>query len=453
VKWIVGAAAAVYAAGFSALSIQRDRAFETGRFDLGNMVQAVWATAHGHPLRVTDLQGEQVSRLGAHVDPILVLFAPLWWIWPSAHMLLTAQAIAIALGALPVFWLARKHLGSERAAACFAFAYLLLPAVEWLTLNEFHPVALACPLLLYAFWFLDEDRLGWFAVFAVLAATTKEEVALAVAGLGVWYALAKRRRLEGASIFALAVAWSAIAIGVVIPHFNHGASSFYARYGEVGGSPRGLLHTALHHPGRLASMTFSHRGLDYVAQLGLPLALLFLAAPIVLVAAVPDLALNLLSSTRTQTSIHHHYTAAIIPALVVGSVLGAARIRRRPTIVAAVALVAAALGNVFLGALSQFGSTHVTRHDRIAARALRLIPGDAVVTATNSLGAHLSARRRFLSFPIRDDATWIAVDQTKPGYLDRNDAAATARALAALRRDPRWRLVFRDDSVFVFRRR
>ena len=47
------------------------------------MVQAVWSTAHGHPLRMTDLHGEQISRLAAHVDPILVLFAPLWWLWPS----------------------------------------------------------------------------------------------------------------------------------------------------------------------------------------------------------------------------------------------------------------------------------------------------------------------------------------------------------------------------------
>src|SRR5207248_2588937 len=192
----------------------------------------------GHPLRITDLQGEQISRLGAHVDPILVLFAPLWWIWPSSHMLLTAQAIAIALGALPIFWLARKRLGSERAAACFALAYLLLPAVEWLTLNEFHPVALACPLLLYAFWFLDDDRLGWFAIFAVLAAMTKEEIALAVAGFGIWYALAKGRRLAGAAIAALGIGWAAIAIGVVIPHFNHGAPSFYARYRAVGGPSR-----------------------------------------------------------------------------------------------------------------------------------------------------------------------------------------------------------------------
>ena len=95
----------------------RHRAFETGRFDLGNMVQAVWFTAHGHPLRVTNLRGEQVLRLGAHLDPVLMLFAPLWWIWPSPDLLLVAQSTALALGALPVYWLARKHLGSRRAGS------------------------------------------------------------------------------------------------------------------------------------------------------------------------------------------------------------------------------------------------------------------------------------------------------------------------------------------------
>src|SRR5213596_2252863 len=128
---LLWAAMAAYAAGFAALSALRHDAFVTGRFDLGNMVQAVWSTAHGHPLRVTGLHGKQISRLAAHVDPILVLFAPLWRIWPSPDMLLVAQAVAVAAGAFPVFALARKHLSSERAALGFAFVYLLLPAVEW----------------------------------------------------------------------------------------------------------------------------------------------------------------------------------------------------------------------------------------------------------------------------------------------------------------------------------
>jgi hypothetical protein len=74
------------------------------------------------------------------------------------------------------------------------------------------------------------------------------------------------------------------------------------------------------------------------------------------------------------------------------------------------------------------------------------------VSATNSLGAHLSARRRFLSFPYIEDAAWIAVDETQPGYADRVAPLPTAAQIAWLRRNPAWRLVFEQDGVLVFRR-
>jgi uncharacterized membrane protein len=100
-------------------------------------------------------------------------------------MLLVLQDAAMALGALPVFLLARKHLRSERAGVAFALVYLLYPATTWTALNEFHPVALATPLLLAAIWALDEHRLVLFSAFALLAATTKEEIPLVIAGIGV----------------------------------------------------------------------------------------------------------------------------------------------------------------------------------------------------------------------------------------------------------------------------
>ncbi len=231
---------ASFAAGFGALSALRHLAFNTGRFDLGNMVQAVWSTAHGDVLEVTNLRGQQMSRLGAHFDPILAAFAPLWWLWPDPTMLLVAQATAIALGAVPVFLLARKHLGSERAGVGFALAYLLYPPTQWLALNEFHPVALATPLLLLGFWYLDEDRLAAFAAVAALACLTKEHVPLTIAAMGLWYALARGRRRAGAAIAAGGIAVAALAIGVVVPHFApRGSSPFEGRYEAVGGSPVG----------------------------------------------------------------------------------------------------------------------------------------------------------------------------------------------------------------------
>ena len=50
---LLWATVTAYAAGFGSLSILRHRAFNTGRYDLGNMVQTVWNTAHGHFLQMT----------------------------------------------------------------------------------------------------------------------------------------------------------------------------------------------------------------------------------------------------------------------------------------------------------------------------------------------------------------------------------------------------------------
>jgi uncharacterized membrane protein len=459
-------AMAAYAAGFAALSILRHRAFNTGRYDLGNMVQTVWNTAHGHFLQMTSGDGRQISRLAAHFDPILALFAPLWWVWPSPEMLLVVQAIVVALGALPVFWLARKHLHSERAAVGFAIVYLLYPATQWLTLNEFHPVALACPFLLFAFWYLDEDRLVPFAIFAVLAMTTKEEVGLVVAGMGIWYAIRRRGRV-GAVIAAAGVLVSAVAIAVVIPHYNAGAeSAFYGRYDAIGGSAGGIAKTAVTHPWRIVEAAFHTNDVHYLFHLLLPLGFLFLLSPVVLIAVLPELALNMLSATSTQTSIHFHYTAGAIAPLVAASVLGAAVLARRfPASTVAVAAVAVALvASWKIGAIPLWGAVpggedyqrndwQVTAHDRIAQQALSLVPAHAVVSSTNVLGAHLSARRRVLSLPKLSDATWVVADETRSSYADRSAPLPAAAALVRLRRSPDWKLVFERDGVLVFHKR
>jgi uncharacterized membrane protein len=443
---------AVFAAGFGALAVQEHRAFETGRFDLGNMVQAVWSTAHGRPLDVTELDGEQINRLGAHVDPILVAFAPLWWLWPSPTMLLVAQAVAVGLGALPAFWLARKHLGSERLGSLFAFAYLLYAPVQWLPLDEFHPVALVCPLLLFAVWYLDEGRLGAAAPFLALAALTKEEIPLVIAMLGIWYALARGQRLAGAVLGVSGVAVAALSLGVVIPHFREGeAPAFYERYDAVGGSPRGIVETAVTDPLVIIREVTEGRDLEYLLQLGLPLAFLFLAAPLLLLPALPELVANLLSEVPTQTSIEFHYTAPIAPFLVAGAILGAARFPR----LAPVVLIASVAGAVLLGPLraGELRPDRISDHDRVAARAVGLIPAGAPVSSTNGLGAHLSTRRRVFSFPVLREATWVAVDLRRASYLDRRSApSTTAIPLGRLLRSGEWETVLEEDGIFVLRR-
>jgi uncharacterized membrane protein len=466
---LVGAAAATFAVGLGSLSVLQHRAYWSGRFDVGNLVQAVWSTAHGDFLSVTGLTGRQISRLGAHFDPIVAVFAPLWWVWPDASLLLVTQALAVATGAMPVFLLGRKHLGSEWAAAGFALAYLLHPATQWLVLDDFHPVALATPLLLWAFWFLDSGRLVPFAAVALVACLTKEQIGLVVAAMGLWYALRPSGRRAGLAIAAAGTAISVAALAVVVPHFAPGGGSpFAGRYAAVGGSPGGIVETTFTDPGAIISAVSSSRDLAYLGDLLLPLLGLPLLAPLTALTAAPELILNLLSDTRTQTSIHFHYTAGALPGLFVAAILCAARLRRRfawaqrpegRAIVTSTLLAGVLLGPLPQWRVVPFGSDLATRehvvgaHAGVAERAVHLIPSGAAVSATNTLGAHLSERRRVLSFPMLAGADWVAVDRLRPSFRDKADAPEEfAAALARLERTGRFERVFDEDGILVLRR-
>jgi uncharacterized membrane protein len=399
-----------------------------------------------------------------HFDPILALFAPLWLVWPSPELLLVVQACAIASAAWPVYRLAAKHLRFEYGGLGFAVAYLALPALGWMTLFDFHPVALATPLLLWAIWFLDEDRLVPFAVCALLAVTTKEHVGLALAGIGLWYAWSHRRRAVGVGIAVFGLAVSAFALWVVIAHFNpQGVSPFANRYDAVGGGPEGIVKTLFTNPHDIYSALAERHDLFYLWQLTFPLAGLFLLAPLLLVAAAPELLLNMLSSVQTQTSIHYQYSATAIAILTAAAIFGAARLRRSPALVGAIAagasIVAASLwgplpwANLFRdGSGMPLETFRKSAHDRVADRAVALVPDGVVVSASNSLGAHLSARRRILSFPHVRDAEWIVIDTKHPGYVDLSRTFHN-RAVARVRRSPRFRLVFSEDGVSVYRAR
>jgi uncharacterized membrane protein len=466
---LVTAGTAAFAAGLSALAVLQHRAFWSGRFDVGNLVQAVWSTAHGDVLSVTGLSGKQLSRLGAHFDPIVAVFAPLWWLWPDASLLLVCQGVAVATGAVPVYLLGRRHLASDWAAAGFALAYLLHPATQWLVLDDFHPVAFATPLLLAAWDFLDEDRLLPFALTAGAACLTKEHVGFVVAAIGLWYAFARGRRRTGLAVAVVGATVAVLATTVVVPHFAPGTGSpFAARYDTVGGSPGGIVDTLVTSPGTVLAEAAEGRDVRYLVDLLVPLAGLPLLAPAAALVATPELAANLLSDTTAQTSVHFHYTAATIPALLVATIFAVARVqgpagsRRRQLpqfLVALGVLCGVVYGPNPLWARVPFGEDlgsrdHVvTAHDRAAERALRRIPPDVAVSATNTLGAHLSERRRVFSFPVVREARWVAVDTRRLSYFDHAIGGTRAeRALVRLRAQPGWNVVFADDGILVLRR-
>src|SRR5689334_8863412 len=149
-----------YSLEMSHQAILRYDTFKATAFDLGNMDQAIWNTLHGRLFQFTNQGADWYgppTRLGFHVEPILLPISLLYAFGADPRILLIFQTLVLALGAFPVFLLTRRIIPEwPLLAPVMVIGYLLSPALLGVNLFDFHPLALATPLLLYAVLALEQ---------------------------------------------------------------------------------------------------------------------------------------------------------------------------------------------------------------------------------------------------------------------------------------------------------
>ena len=322
----------VYTLDMSHQAILRYDTFKATAFDLGNMDQVLWNTIHGRLFQFTnqaiDWYGPP-TRLAVHFEPIILPLSLLYVFHADPRILLVFQTLALVSGALPVFLLTRKYLPElPILAALMATAYLLSPALLGLNIFDFHPLALATPLLLYAVLALTYKRYVWFLVACVLAAACKEDVPLTIALFGILVVWKYKLPRLGIVLIVGGILWSLLAFKVIIPHFYPGAqaNNFWYRYEALGSSPGAAIVNALTHPWLLFTTFITLNRLYYLAGLVRSVGFLPLLAPEWLLPAIPALAENLLSTDPNLFSGVFHYNAAIIPFVMLAAIHGTRRL-------------------------------------------------------------------------------------------------------------------------------
>jgi uncharacterized membrane protein len=422
----------LYVAIFTAAAWYKYASYGMG-FDLGVHEQVLWNTAHGRIAASSPSVGTQ-SYFGIDIIVTELLLAPLYAPFPSVHVLLLAQTVALALGALPVYGMARDRLGSPLAGLALAACFLLYAPVQWMNLYEFQIRAFATTFLLLAVQALTRRRAAPFLCWSLLALGCRSDVGLALAGVGIAFLLgawpatqrsplsAQRSTLVfGLLPIALGLGWAALCTLVLIPAFRSDGRFLYggvllgevsARCGQVPG--RGLLNLPC-----LAQYVFAPgdgRGaqrLLYLAQMLVPLAFLPLLAPRALIPALPIVAINLLSNTpNIHASTHYHYQALVIPFALVAAVaaLDALR-RRRPRALAAGLVAALALSlacNLSFGAprlgwgnpfFTLLGARPNWERIALVEGLIAQVPPEAALAATNRIGPHVARRQGLYVFP------------------------------------------------------
>ena len=174
--------------------------------DLGIYTQAL-AQLSWHDLNPF-LSGRQLRVFNDHVDPILVLGAPLAHVMPPWRAALLVEAIFVSAAAVPLVWLARAWSLKPWLVALLSALLLLEPAVVQAVRFPVHPTTWAMAPMMFVVACLLLERWRLLAIALLLLFACKEEFPFCGALLGVL--LWRRTRL----VLAVSVGWVALAFAL-----------------------------------------------------------------------------------------------------------------------------------------------------------------------------------------------------------------------------------------------
>lgn len=179
--------------------------------------QAIRSFSEGH-LGYTTLKAPGMPIFGDHFHPIILAMVPLYWIWDDPRMLLIAQAVCIAWAGWLLGRLAIRRIGPA-AGLLIAAAFLCGIGTQYAIIFDFHELVLATPLMAFALASFIEGRWTACWLWSASLMTAKEDMCFLTGGIALAM-LMRRQWLRGLSLGIFAVAWTALAVFVVVPAFN-----------------------------------------------------------------------------------------------------------------------------------------------------------------------------------------------------------------------------------------
>lgn len=486
-------ALAVFCA-YNAISLSRLLQLNPSSWDLAIYTEYVKQSAH-FSAPVADIRTAGFNLLGDHMQPIVMLISPFFRLFPSAATLLVAQALLAALSVFPVGQVARDKLGAGPGRAV-AVAYGFSWGLQQLAYFDFHEIAFAVPLLAFSVSALARGRVKAAVLWALPLVLVKEDQGFTVAAIGLYMISAglramargpaglqpsadpdgRRRAKAGEFLLIWGFAWSFLAIGVIIPHFNPAHHYDYWNDGGILAPGR--------HPSVIGLTGQVFRAwpdkLQTIVILLLPTAFIALRSPLMLV-AVPSLLLRFLSTDTSYWGTSWHYNATVMPVIFIAAIDAMARIRaaadaegpagiarwasgqrgpRRAALAGAqrygaAMMLAIAVPMAFQFPLSNLWnaqSYRISRHVESAEAAMAKVPDGATVQATLDLLAPLAART---------DAFWIgngANPKTEYIVLDGKSSDYTPAIdnipafIAQIYPGHAYTEIFQSGDVYVFRR-
>ncbi len=310
-------------------------------YDQGIFNQLFWNGTHGRFFEsslssalstnvVHQNQIPEVSyhRLGQHFTPALMLWLPIYSLFPSPVTLTVLQVTLITAAGLVLYPLARHYL-EPRLSAAIAVSYYCANAVIGPTLGNFHD---SCQTPLFVFSLLLAMEKRWWPLFGILATlmlAVREDGGVVLFGVGVYLILSRRYPLTGIAVCILSFGYMIVLTNLIMPLFSEDISQRFMmeRFGQYAdgeeASTLEIIWGMVSNPGRLVEQLFTpfFGKIKYLLGQWLPLALVPAFAPASWTIAGFPLLKLFLAKGESVLAINIRYAMTVVPGLFYGAIL------------------------------------------------------------------------------------------------------------------------------------
>lgn len=429
--------------------------FRSTAFDLAWFDQGIYLISQGQP-PIVSFSGFHI--LGDHAAFIFYPLALLYRLYADVHWLFAVQAIALG-GAAPLVWLLAIQGGLSRSLAnTLTLVYLLSPVVFNVNLFDFHSDVIAIPGILGAVLAARSRRIIPFTAWILLILASKAVLSLTLIMVGVWLWCFEQRRICGAIAAGLSTAWFLFSTQVIFPYFTGGEHAAVGRYDYLGDSVLDIGLNLVKNPQIILGHLFQLSSLEYAVLLLIPYVWgLHYRNWVMLIPALPQFVLNLLSDADTQRDLVHQYSVPILPFLVL-MVLAALTsdrtwLRRRQLM-----LGWAVVGFVALAKPGYFWSIYLNQLDTWQATrgAIAAVTTKGGVLTTSNIAPQLSQRSLIRQTLVGqaveevDRFDYVVLNGRHPGWG--SDQATHQRILDYLVQSNTFEQRYERDEVVVFGR-
>jgi uncharacterized membrane protein len=322
------------------LTLNRHYTFYSS-YDQGIFNQVFWNGIHGRFFQSTlssqlstnvvhsgEVPAVDYHRLGQHFTPALLLWLPIYYLFPYPATLTVLQVTLITAAGLVLYALARIYL-QPAVAILITISFYGANAVLGPTLANFHDIS-QIPLFVFSLLLAMEKRWWWlFWLLAVLSLAVREDSGITLFGVGMYLVVSRRYPRIGLAVCSLSFLYLLALTNLIMPLFSEDISKRFMleRFGQYAegneASTLEIIWGMLRNPWRLVVELFTPfwETIKYLLGQWLPLAFVPAVAPASWAIAIFPLLKLFLGQGQTVLAISLRYAMSVVPGLFYGSIL------------------------------------------------------------------------------------------------------------------------------------